>query len=200
MIKALFFDLGGVLLRTQNRSIREKLGQEFRMTYDQIDSFVFESQSSKLASIGRISEDEHWMDVTRRLGLDASHMPRLRDTFFAGDVLDMDLVNFLRQSRGTYKTGLISNAWSGLRPWILREKFDDAFDHMVISAEAGFAKPDPRIYQLAMEKLGVLPEESIFVDDVQKNIDAANNLGMKGILFKDSPTTLDQIHNSCGTE
>lgn len=200
MIKALFFDLGGVLLRTQNRSIREKLGQEFRMTYDQIDSFVFESQSSKLASIGRISEDEHWMDVTRRLGLDASHMPRLRDTFFAGDVLDMDLVNFLRQSRGTYKTGLISNAWSGLRPWILREKFDDAFDHMVISAEAGFAKPDPRIYHLAMEKLGVLPEESIFVDDVQKNIDAANNLGMKGILFKDSHTTLDQIHNSCGTE
>ncbi len=200
MIKALFFDLGGVLLRTQNRSIREKLGQEFGMTYDQIDSFVFESQSSKLASIGRISEDEHWMDVTRRLGLDASHMPRLRDTFFAGDVLDMELVNFLRQSRGTYKTGLISNAWSGLRPWILREKFDDAFDHMVISAEAGFAKPDPRIYQLAMEKLGVLPEESIFVDDVQKNIDAANNLGMKGILFKDSHTTLDQIHNSCGTE
>ena len=200
MIKALFFDLGGVLLRTQNRSIREKLGQEFGMTYDQIDSFVFESQSSKLASIGRISEDEHWMDVTRHLGLDASHMPRLRDTFFAGDVLDMELVNFLRQSRGTYKTGLISNAWSGLRPWILREKFDDAFDHMVISAEAGFAKPDPRIYQLAMEKLGVLPEESIFVDDVQKNIDAANNLGMKGILFKDSHTTLDQIHNSCGTE
>ncbi len=200
MIKALFFDLGGVLLRTQNRSIREKLGQEFGMTYDQIDSFVFESQSSKLASIGRISEDEHWMDVTRRLGLDASHMPRLRDTFFAGDVLDMELVNFLRQSRGTYKTGLISNAWSGLRPWILREKFDDAFDHMVISAEAGFAKPDPRIYQLAMEKLGVLPEESIFVDDVQKNIDAANNLGMKGILFKDSHTTWDQIHNSCGTE
>ena len=200
MIKALFFDLGGVLLRTQNRSIREKLGQEFGMTYDQIDSFVFESQSSKLASIGRISEDEHWMDVTRRLGLDASHMPRLRDTFFAGDVLDMELVNFLRQSHGTYKTGLISNAWSGLRPWILREKFDDAFDHMVISAEAGFAKPDPRIYQLAMEKLGVLPEESIFVDDVQKNIDAANNLGMKGILFKDSHTTLDQIHNSCGTE
>lgn len=200
MIKALFFDLGGVLLRTQNRSIREKLGQEFGMTYDQIDSFVFESQSSKLASIGRISEDEHWMDVTRRLGLDASHMPRLRDTFFAGDVLDMELVNFLRQSRGTYKTGLISNAWSGLRPWILREKFDDAFDHMVISAEAGFAKPDPRIYQLAMEMLGVLPEESIFVDDVQKNIDAANNLGMKGILFKDSHTTWDQIHNSCGTE
>ncbi len=200
MIKALFFDLGGVLLRTQNRSIREKLGQEFGMTYDQIDSFVFESQSSKLASIGRISEDEHWMDVTRRLGLDASHMPRLRDTFFAGDVLDMELVNFLRQSRGTYKTGLISNAWSGLRPWILREKFDDAFDHMVISAEAGFAKPDPRIYQFAMEKLGVLPKESIFVDDVQKNIDAANNLGMKGILFKDSHTTLDQIHNSCGTE
>ena len=198
MIKALYFDLGGVLLRTENRSIRENLGREFGMTYDQIDTFVFDSQSAKLASVGRLTEDEHWLDVTKRLGLDPSHMPRLRDTFFAGDVLDMSLVKFLRQSREKYKTGLISNAWSGLRPWILSEQFDDAFDEIVISAEAGFAKPDPRIYQLAMDKLGVTPQQSIFVDDVQKNIDAANSLGMNGIHFKDAQTTLDQIHKLCG--
>ena len=192
-IKAIFFDLGGVLLRTENRSIRQALGAEFGMTYDQIDAFVFDCESAKLATIGKMTEDEHWLDVTRRLNLPATEMPRLRDSFFEGDVLDLHLVNFLRQARKSMKTGLISNAWSGLRPWIYQAKFDDAFDNIVISAEAGWAKPDARIYEYAMASLGVTPTESIFVDDVQKNIDGANILGMHGILFKDTPSTLEEI-------
>lgn len=193
-IKAIFFDLGGVLLRTENREVRRKLGAEFGMTYNEIDAFVFDCETAKLASIGKLTEDEHWLDVTRRLNLSAAEMPRLRDTFFDGDVLDMALVNFLRQSRKNLKTGLISNAWSGLRPWILRERFEDAFDAIVISAEVGWAKPDQRIYQFAMQQLGVSPSESIFVDDVEKNIEGAQNAGMIGIHFTDAETTLQKIH------
>lgn len=194
-IKAIFFDLGGVLLRTENRTIRQTLAAEFKMTYEQIDEFVFNCQSAKLASVGKITEDEHWLDVTKRLNLPEDQMPRIRDTFFSGDELDQTLVRFLRDSRANYKTGLISNAWSGLRPWILKEKFDDAFDNMVISAEVGYAKPDARIYIYAAEKLNVQPHESIFVDDMKTNVDAANDLGMKGVWFQNQQQTLTDIQN-----
>lgn len=192
-INALYFDLGGVLLRTEDRSIRENFGKQFGMSYEEIDEFVFNCQSAKLASIGKITEDEHWLDVTRRLSLDASKMPWVRDTFFAGDILDQDLIGFLREQRTKIKTGLISNAWSGLRPWIIDAHFDDAFDTIVISAEFGTAKPDPKIYQFALQQLNVPASNSIFVDDVLKNVDAANGLGMKGILFKNTQQVLDEI-------
>ena len=197
-IKAIFFDLGGVLLRTENKAVRTALGAEFGMTYEQIDAFVFDCETAKLASIGKLTETEHWMDVTHRLKLPESAMPHIRDTFFAGDILDHTLVNFLRDARKSYKTGLISNAWSDLRPWILKEKFDDAFDNMVISAEVGWAKPDARIYQFALDKLRVLPEESIFVDDIQKNIEGAIKIGMHGVHFTDTNIAIRQIQNLIG--
>jgi putative hydrolase of the HAD superfamily len=163
------------------------------MTYDEMDKFVFECETALLASIGKITEIEHWLDVTRRLKRPESEMPRLRDTFFGGDAVDLEIVNLLRSLRQTHKTGLISNAWDGLRPWIISQKFDDAFEDMTISAEIGIMKPDARIYQHALEKLGVQPEEAVFVDDVQKNISACEALGMHGILFRSSEQALADV-------
>lgn len=197
-INAIFFDLGGVLLRTENKTIRQNLAGEFNMTYEEIDEFVFNCPTAKLASVGKITEDEHWLDVTKRLELPEKEMPRIRDSFFSGDVLDQELLRFLRNSRGKLKTGLISNAWTGLRPWILREKFEDAFDFMTISAEVGWAKPDPRIYEFALDKLGVKAAESIFIDDVILNIQAANQLGMHGIWFRSALQTLADIQSFVG--
>jgi 2-haloacid dehalogenase len=70
-----------------------------------------------------------------------------------------------------------------MRDWITDQKFADAFDDMVISAEIGIAKPDVRIYQAAMQNLHVLPPESIFLDDTLRNVEAARNIGMHAIHF-----------------
>jgi epoxide hydrolase-like predicted phosphatase len=192
-IKALYFDLGGVIVRTGDKASRTRLAAEFGMTYDEMDKFVFECETAALASVGKITEIEHWLDVTRRLKRPESEMPRLRDTFFGGDAVDMEIVKLLRSLRKTHKTGLISNAWDGLRPWIVSQKFEDAFEYMTISAEIGVVKPDLRIYQYALEKLGVKAEEAIFVDDVQKNITACEALGMHGVLFHSSEQALAEV-------
>lgn len=192
-IKAVYFDLGGVIVRTDDRSSRSHLAAEFGMTYDEMDKFVFESQSAKLAGIGKISESEHFLNVTRRLNLPESEMPRIYKAFFAGDSVDMEIIDMLRSLRKTHKTGLISNAWDGLRPWIIKHKFDDAFEHMTISAELGMAKPDPKIYQYALNKLGVEAGEAIFVDDMEKNISACEALGMHGVLFHDTRQALGEV-------
>lgn len=192
-IRALYFDLGGVIVRTGDKAARTRLGAEFGMTYDEMDKFVFECKSSALASLGKFSEEQHWLDVTQRLDRPESDMPRIRKTFFSGDSIDQELVNLLRDLRKTHKIGLISNAWNGLRPWIVSQKFEDVFDHMTISAEIGIAKPDARIYEFALEKLGVTASEAIFVDDVQKNIAACEALGMRGILFRTTEQVVAEI-------
>lgn len=183
-IKAVFFDLGGVIARTENPEPRSRLASSLGLTYADIDKLVFENESSKQASLGIITEKQHWQNIARLLNQPDSEIDRLHSDFFAGDRIDFKLVEFMRSLHPTYKVGLISNAWSGLRAWIEEQNFADAFDNMVISAEVGLIKPDQRIYQAALQNLQVHPEESVFVDDLPANIDAARKMGMQAIHFK----------------
>lgn len=195
-IKAVFFDLGGVILRTEYQAPRQHLAESFGMDYDDIDKVVFgggPKGSAARASIGEITEEEHWKNVMKTLKLPASEYERVREEFFAGDVVDHEIVDFLRSIKPKYKVGLISNAWNGLRDYIVREKFDDAFHHMIISAEVRVAKPDPKIYHIALEQLQVQAEEAVFVDDFIENIEACEKVGMKGIHFKDPKSALQQL-------
>ncbi|MEI7846215.1 MAG: HAD family phosphatase [Chloroflexota bacterium] len=198
-IKAIYFDLGGVILRTEDKTPRAILGSEFGMSYEEIDRFVFESKTSALASIGKVTEEEHWLDVTRRLNLPETEMPRIRTAFFSGDRVDQDIIDLLRSLRKTHKTGLISNAWDDLRRWIISQEFDDAFDFITISAEFGIAKPDARIYQYALENLGVEAQQAIFVDDVEKNISACEVMGMHGVHFRSTQQAMADIRQLLNT-
>ncbi len=181
-LRAVFIDLGGVIVRTEFDAPRQHLADRFGIELEDIYRIVLGPESIR-ASVGEITEDEYWVEVVRRLRQPASVIESVRTEFFAGDVIDRDLLDFLRGLREKFRVGLISNAWSGLRPWIVSHKFDDAFDVMVISAEVGIMKPDPRIFQYAMEQLDVAPEEAVFVDDVIENVEAARQLGMQAIHF-----------------
>jgi epoxide hydrolase-like predicted phosphatase len=196
-IRAVYFDLGAVILRTEDTAPRTELAEGLGMTYDAIVEVVHGGGvdgSAARAALGLITEEQHWLNVARTLNLPESEIPRVENAYFAGDRLDQTLLGFMRSLRPNIKVGLISNAWSGLRPWIVRQKFEDAFDHMTISAEVGVAKPDARIYRHALEKLGVRPEEAVFVDDMPANIEAARALGMHGIVFQGTEQTVAEIN------
>ena len=62
-IRAVFFDLGGVIVRTEFQAPRERLADRVGMTYEELVKAVFESRTSREASIGKISEDDHWKAV-----------------------------------------------------------------------------------------------------------------------------------------
>ncbi len=192
-IRAVFFDLGGVIVRTEFQAPRQRLAERLGMEYEDLVKVVFDSDSGQKATIGEVTPADHWASVMKRLRRSHSEMDAIRAEFFAGDIIDRALLNFLRSLRGRYKTGLISNAWGDLREFILREKFDDAFDKMIISAEAGAAKPDPKIYRIALEQLEVSPNEAVFVDDFIENIEACEKIGMRGIHFKDAESAIEQV-------
>jgi glucose-1-phosphatase len=183
-VRAVIFDLGGVLVRTEDRRPRAELARRLGMTYDDLSRLVFESDSARLATIGKTTTREHWESVRLALGLSADEFPSVRSGFWGGDALDARLVGYIRSLRPRFKTGLLSNAWDNLRQVITHTwKIADAFDDIVISAETGMAKPDPRIYELAVQRLGLPAGETIFVDDFLHNIEAAQQVGLHGILF-----------------
>jgi glucose-1-phosphatase len=192
-IRAVLFDMGGVIVRTEYQAPRQHLAERLGMEYDDLVKIVFDSDSGYKASIGAITAEEHWASVLKKLKRPAPEMDAIRHEFFAGDIIDRTLIDFLRSLRGTYKTGIISNAWGDLREYIVREKFDDAFDHMIISAEVGAVKPEAKIYQVALEQVGVRPKEAVFVDDFAVNIEGCEKVGIKGILFKDPNSVLKQL-------
>ncbi len=189
-IRAVFFDLGGVIVRTEYQAPRELLAERLNMTYEDLSRVVFESESaarppsapSPPTSIGPPSPDG-WAAPPLR-------PPDLREGFFAGDVIDRGLLDFIRKLRPRYKTGVISNAWPDMREYMVENKFDDAFDAIVISAEVGVMKPELKIYRIALGQMGVRPGESVFVDDMPANVEGARQLGMQGILFRSPEQTL----------
>ena len=192
-IRAVYIDLGGVIVRTEFQAPRQHLAERLAIEYDGLVKQVFDSETSDQASLGLISEQEHWAAVARRLQLPESEIQAVREEFFAGDVIDLRLLDFMRAVRKQYKVGLISNAWSGLRAWIISKKFEDVFDAMTISAEVGVVKPDARIYRKALDTLAVAPAESVFLDDFPDNVAGARALGMQAIHFKQVDQALAEL-------
>ena len=185
-IKAVIWDMGGVFLRSMDSSPREELADQYGLSLDEINKLVFNSESAYIATVGKIDVETHWMQTGSKLGITGKELDRFREKFFEGDRIDYDLINFIRQLKPSSTTGLLSNAWSDMR-WILTKSKPciDAFHISVFSYEVGLAKPDPEIYTYILRLCGMEPEEAIFIDDVQGNIDAANDLGIHGIHFTD---------------
>ncbi|GIV66944.1 MAG: HAD family phosphatase [Chloroflexota bacterium] len=193
-IRAVIFDMGGVILRTEDPSPRERLAQHLGMTRQALEEAVFLSPSSRLAEVGEISEAEHWNMVLNQLGVAEEDRTTFRELFWSGDRADYELVDWLRKLRPYYKTGLLSNAWDEARNAIQsRFGFLDAFDVSLFSAEVKLRKPDERFYRLILERLGVKPEEAVFVDDFLLNIEAAAELGMKAVHFRDPKQALREV-------
>lgn len=186
IIRAVFWDMGGVIVRTHDWSGRARWEKQIGLPPHELERIVFSGEMGKRATLGQANSDDVWTWVLNHLGLPESDRHSLEHDFFDGDKVDEELVAFIRSLRPTYLTGMISNAWPEVRHWLENKwRIADAFDHIVISADVGVAKPDPRIFHLALDDLGVSPREAVFIDDFEENIEGARETGMHAIFFRD---------------
>jgi putative hydrolase of the HAD superfamily len=195
-IQAVFWDLGGVISRTEDRSSRAAWEARLGLPPGELDQIVFAGEMGRKAAVGQAGAADVWAWVAERLGLDPEQRENLRKDFWRGEVLDLELVGYIRGLRANYRTGLISNAWREIRQDIENEwRIADAFNDLIISAEVGLAKPDPRIYQLALKGLGVEASQAIFVDDFIENLEAASALGMHTVHFRNRTQAQQQVES-----
>ncbi len=198
-IRAVIWDLGGVLVRTEDYTLRDHLAARLGLGREELEDLVFSNDSGDRAQLGLISVEQHLENLRQRFGLQRSEMDHFWKDFWGGDRLDAELVAFIRSLRARYKTGLLSNAFSDLRHYVTHVwKFADAFDEMVISAEVGLVKPDARIYRLILERLGVAPQEAVFIDDMPRNVEGARAANLHAIQFatpQQARSELEQLLN-----
>ena len=199
IIQAVIFDFGGVLVRMVDDRPRLKLAEQLGVPLSRLDDLVFFSPSAQKASIGAITVDMHWEAVREALGIKPEELQSFLDQYWSADDVNWELLEFIKSLHPSYKVGLLSNAWDNLRQTMHnRWNIDGLFDELVISAEVGMVKPDPRIFHLALEKLGVQPAEAVFIDDMLVNVDAARQQGLAAIQFLDTQQTLASLQELLG--
>jgi epoxide hydrolase-like predicted phosphatase len=195
-IKAILIDFGGVLVRTKDQRSRIKWEIHLKLAQGELTRLVFESDIARQATLGKIPDTAIWDNISDVLKINHCEISELEFDFWKNDELDYELRDYLKGLRPIIKTGILSNAWLNARH-LFSEKYhlDEVVDDMIISAEVGLAKPDPQIYLLAANKLGVKPEDTIFIDDMPENIAAAENVGMVGIQFKNTLELIKKIQD-----
>ena len=191
-LKALIVDWGGVLtepLESAMRSWAEVDGVDFEHYIGVMREWLGEHQGELAATNpvaalerGEIEVPDFEQEFAARLSTDTGRviepdglLQRMFDQFEHEPAMSA-LV--LRAHRAGIRTGLLSNSWGNEYP---REGWDQMFDAVVISGEVGMRKPEPEIYRHVLELLGVRPEETVFVDDLQQNVDAAEALGLVAV-------------------
>ena len=123
---------------------------------------------------------------------------RLIDRLFGGMEPDEAMVEgVLAARRAGVRTAMLSNSWGEDR--YDREQLQSLFDAWVISGEVGLRKPDPAIYELAAERLGLPTSACVFVDDLPGNLKPARALGMATVVHRgDAAATLDEVSRLLG--
>jgi HAD superfamily hydrolase (TIGR01509 family) len=194
-IRAVIFDFGGVLVRMVDDRPRLRLARQLGIPLSQLDHLVFFSESAQKASKGVITVKKHWEAVREALGIQPEDMAGFLEQYWSADEVNWVLLEYIRKLHPQYKVGLLSNAWDDLRQTMHeRWNIDGLFDELIISAEVKIVKPDPRIFQLAVKRLGVQPAEAVFIDDIIENIEAARREGLFAIQYQDTNRTLDELN------
>jgi putative hydrolase of the HAD superfamily len=197
-IKATIWDFSGVLIKPLVPDPHTFIAREVGIDPVEFARY-FDGVGNAGLDLGEESEDEFYKRIINDHHLKMDAMRIFDRYFFDLFELNVPLIDFIRASHPPMKTAICSNFSRLLRSLLEKKwKVDHLFDVLVISSEVKLLKPDARIYQMTLDRLAVGPREAVFVDDTEKNVLAARELGMHGILFKDNLATLNEIKNLMG--
>lgn len=183
MIESVIFDWGGVLIDdpapTRLRYCAEALGVPEHRLANAISNFIEDFQK------GAIAEDTFWERVCAELNAPTPTAPSLwADGFKAAYAPRQDMFSLAaRLHQQGCKTAVLSNTEAPAMQHFLDLRYD-MFDVPVFSCIEGVRKPERRIYEIAVERLGSPPDRVVFIDDDPKYTDAAKQAGLNTILFR----------------
>ena len=149
---------------------------------------------------GRIGENEFALELARRIrevsGIEVAPEGLVRRIFTGLDLEEEMFSAVSAASRAGLRTALCSNSWgSELYPV---DRLAAVFDVVVISGEVGLRKPDPAIFELTLERLGLEPASCAFVDDHPGHLQVARELGLTTVLHREPASTIAELEKLLG--
>lgn len=174
MIKAVIFDCFGVLISELNG----KIIREYPNLGDAVQGL------DKLTDVGQMDYRERAAKTEKLLDGEGLNGKKILRDIMEGAEVNFELFDFIGKLHKRYKTGILSNTGGLFWRYFDREEMAKYFDDVLLSYEVGIVKPDPRIFELAAERLGVGSDECVFVDDSEENVKVAEGCGMKGVVYE----------------
>jgi putative hydrolase of the HAD superfamily len=195
--RGLLVDYGGVLTTNLFESFGAFCRQEGLEADVVVRQFAGNREARELLielECGRMPEGEFEGRLAALLGVSSEG---LIDRMFAASGPEVSMREaVLRARRAGVRTGLISNSW--VNRHYAPELLDELFDGVVISAHEGTRKPDPRMYELGAERIGVAPEQCVYVDDLPFNLKPAAELGMATVHHVEPRQTIAELDRLLG--
>jgi len=192
-IKALIWDMEGVLLQTDDDNLPLTVAKKLNAPYEKVRE-IFYSDKNDMVDLGEITKDQFNEYILDTLHISRNKKYLLEEIITEEFYIDKDLLMKIEGMHRKYKTGLLSNFSNDLQPKIENEwGIGSAFDEIIISCEVGVIKPDPAIFNLMLDRLGVKADESVFIDDRIKNIDGAKEMGFHTVFFTDKDQALEEL-------
>ena len=193
-LRAVVFDYGMVLTGPQDPKAYAELLRITGLTTARLESLYWADRHAY--DEGKLTGFAFWQKIAVDAGLDLSNSDleelSLWDARMWTTQNDAMLAWHQQLKQRGFLTAILSNIGASVLDNMKRE-FDwlSQFNVLVWSYQLRLAKPDPAIYRHVLKELGTSPEETVFIDDKAVNIDAANAMGMKGVLF----TTVEQLRS-----
>lgn len=193
MIKAVIFDFGNVICRFDNGIILAKFAEQTGRSVEELKAAVYDS-SSLVADYekGVVSSEEFYVRLSTRCNINLPwevFVQLYTDKFTPIP----DTFALIKRLKGRYKLGLLSNTSElDLEHGIKTTEVFPLFDAMTLSFQVHALKPAREVYADILAKLGSSPVESVYIDDIQVNVDGASAVGMHGIRF----VTSERLANS----
>jgi epoxide hydrolase-like predicted phosphatase len=194
-IKAIIWDIGGVIFLAKDKSKRTSKNlhtsiRELWILLKNIDinneeMFKQFKEIYFKSSIGEVSKEETLNSLSRVLNISIDKVNKTVQGAYKKNTIDNKiLIKFILKLKNKgYKQGILSIQWSINKEILISKKYYSLFNESVISCIDKVKKPTPEAFQLILKKMNAIPEQTIFIDDKQENLDAAKSLGINTVLF-----------------
>ncbi len=194
-IKAIIFDLGGVIFSSDGGSYegREKIAKKIDLDLDKFHELWFKNKEYLVS--GKMSEEEFLEEIIK-LSQNRISITYLKKLFREGNEINQDMLNLIQKLNKKYILGILNNEvkeWNEYR--IKKFKLKDYFKIIISSCDVGAAKPDSKIYEILLKKLNMNSDEVIFIDNRIENLYPAEKIGIKTHLFKNKEDLVRWLNN-----
>lgn len=182
MIRGIIFDCFGVLYGSSTEVSRALC------TADQLVEF---DDLTKQADYGFIDGKEYLERLSVLINVPVEELQR---TVSERHVRNTTLVDYIHSLRPQYRVGLLSNVSHGtMEQLITPEEQDELFDAVILSSDVHLIKPDPNVFTLAAERLGLLPDECVMIDDREENCEGASRAGLHTVWFASNEQAVAEL-------
>ncbi len=182
MIKAVIFDLGGVVVDYTNHDYYIHIAEKAGIDAEHVRE-VFEGRELDSLERGKMNVKTFEERMAVKIGMEKKDVGWY-DFFIKKAKVNFDVQEIAGKLHDEYVTAFISNIDRSRYNYTRKMINLDLFDYKFTSCYIGYRKPDRRIYEFAVKRMRIKYENAVFIDDMAENIDSAEKLGINGVMFK----------------